>query len=108
MLLGMAASDPAPVTLVIGDEELLADRAVGEVVAAARAADPSTETHDLIGGKVEPGELTRLTSPSLFGDRSVVVIRSAHDLVKEVIAEIVSYAAHPAEETTLVLVHPGE
>ncbi|GAA3445232.1 DNA polymerase III subunit delta [Planomonospora venezuelensis] len=107
MLLGMAASDPAPVTLIVGDEELLADRAVGEVIAAVRAADPAAETHDLVGGKVEPGELTRLASPSLFGDRSVVVVRSAHDLAKEVIAEFVSYAARPAEETTLVLVHPG-
>ncbi|WP_326820883.1 DNA polymerase III subunit delta [Streptosporangium sp. NBC_01756] len=103
----MVATDPASVTLVIGDEELLADRAVGEVIAAARVADPGTEVHDLIGGKVELGELTRLTSPSLFGDRSVVAIRSAQDLAKDVIAEIVSYTAHPAEETVIVLVHPG-
>ncbi|GIH98565.1 DNA-binding protein [Planobispora takensis] len=107
MLLGMAASDPAPVTLILGDEELLADRAVGEVVAAARAADPAAEVHDLLGGKVETGELTRLTSPSLFGDRPVIVIRSAQDLAKEVITEIVSYAGRPSEETVLVLVHPG-
>ncbi|MFB9891960.1 DNA polymerase III subunit delta [Planobispora takensis] len=103
----MAASDPAPVTLILGDEELLADRAVGEVVAAARAADPAAEVHDLLGGKVETGELTRLTSPSLFGDRPVIVIRSAQDLAKEVITEIVSYAGRPSEETVLVLVHPG-
>ncbi|MEV8633222.1 DNA polymerase III subunit delta [Streptosporangium sp. NPDC051023] len=107
MLLGMAATDPALVTLVVGDEELLADRAVGEVIAAARAADPGAEVHDLVGGKVEPGELTRLTSPSLFGDRSVVAIRSAQDLVKDVIAEIVSYTANPSEDAVLVLVHPG-
>ncbi|MFF4987631.1 DNA polymerase III subunit delta [Streptosporangium saharense] len=107
MLLGMAATNPAPVTLVVGDEELLADRAVGEVVAAARAGDPGAEIHDLLGGKVESGELTQLTSPSLFGDRSVVVIRSAQDLAKDVIAEIVSYAASPSEDTVLVLVHPG-
>ncbi|MEU0517440.1 DNA polymerase III subunit delta [Streptosporangium sp. NPDC006007] len=107
MLLSMAATDPAPVTLVVGDEELLADRAVGEVIAAARAADPGAEVYDLIGGKVELGELTRLTSPSLFGDSSVVVIRSAQDVVKDVAAEIVSYTANPAEDTVLVLVHPG-
>ena len=107
MLLDMAAIDPAPVILILGDEELLADRAVSEVIAAVRAADPTAEVHDLPGAKVELGELTRMTSPSLFGDRSVVVIRSAQDLVKDVIAEVVAYAAHPAEETVLVLVHPG-
>ncbi|GAA3132228.1 DNA polymerase III subunit delta [Planomonospora alba] len=107
MLLGMAATDPAPVTLVTGDEELLADRAVGEVVAAVRAADPAAEVVDLVGGKMEPGELTRLTSPSLFGDRSVVVVRAAQDLAKDVVSEIVSYVAAPSEDAVLVLVHPG-
>lgn len=105
--LGMAATDPAPVTLVVGDEELLVDRAVGEVVAGVRAADPGAEVHDLAGGKVESGELTRLTSPSLFGGGSVVVIRSAQDLAKEVVTEIVSYAADPAQDAALILVHPG-
>ncbi|WP_431898665.1 DNA polymerase III subunit delta [Nonomuraea sp. bgisy101] len=95
------------VTLVVGDEELLAERAVGVVVAAAKAQDAGAEVHDLVGGKVEPGELTRLTSPSLFGDRSVVVIRSAQDLSKETIAEVVGYAKNPADDTVLVLVHPG-
>ncbi|MEU7897533.1 DNA polymerase III subunit delta [Nonomuraea sp. NPDC049152] len=95
------------VTLVVGDEELLAERAVGVVVAAAKAQEAGAEVHDLVGGKVEPGELTRLTSPSLFGDRSVVVIRSAQDLSKETIAEVLGYAKNPADDTVLVLVHPG-
>ncbi|WP_214414309.1 DNA polymerase III subunit delta [Sphaerisporangium fuscum] len=100
-------TDPAPVTLVVGDEELLADRAVSSVIAAARAKDPGTQVHDLFGGKVEPGELTRLTSPSLFGDPAVVVFRSAQDLGKEVIAEIVAYTKSPSEDAVVVLVHPG-
>ena len=107
MLLDMAGSDPALVTLIVGDEELLAERAVSQVVAAARGADGGAEVHDLVGGKVTTGELTQLTSPSLFGDRSVVVIRAAQDLVKDVISEVVAYAARPSDETVLVLVHPG-
>ncbi|WP_242659311.1 DNA polymerase III subunit delta [Thermostaphylospora chromogena] len=94
-------------TLIVGDEELLAERAAQAVVNAAREADPQVEVHDLVGGKVEPGELTGLASPSLFGDRSVIVIRSAHDLPKDVITEVVSYCAHPNEDVTLVLMHPG-
>ncbi|GAB3890026.1 hypothetical protein GCM10027612_33480 [Microbispora bryophytorum subsp. camponoti] len=53
MLRDMA--NPAPVTLVVGDEEFLADRAVGSIVAAVRAEDPGAELHDLQGSKVEPG-----------------------------------------------------
>ncbi|MFB9966940.1 DNA polymerase III subunit delta [Sinosporangium siamense] len=100
-------AEPAAVTLVVGDEELLADRAVSSIVEAARAAESGAEVQELLGGKVEPGDLTTLASPSLFGDRSIVVIRSAQDLAKEVIAEIVSYAARPADDVVLVLVHPG-
>lgn len=107
MLLGMAGTDPALVTLVLGDEELLADRAVSGVVAAARAADQSAEVHDLFGAKVDSGDLTRLASPSLFGDRTVVVIRNAQDLGKDVIAEVLAYARNPSDDTVLVLVHPG-
>ncbi|MEV4392372.1 DNA polymerase III subunit delta [Nonomuraea sp. NPDC049607] len=103
----MAGTDPALVTLVLGDEELLAERAVGAVVAAARSGDPGAEVHDLVGGKMGTGELTQLTSPSLFGDRSVVVIRSAQDLPKDVITEVVSYAKQPSDDTVLVLAHPG-
>ncbi|NRQ40558.1 DNA polymerase III subunit delta [Nonomuraea sp. NN258] len=103
----MAGTDPALVTLVVGDEELLAERAVNAVVAAAREGESGIEVHDLLGGKVAVGELTQLTSPSLFGDRSVVVIRSAQDLPKEVIAEIVTYAKQPSDDTVLVLAHPG-
>ncbi|MGW0480849.1 DNA polymerase III subunit delta [Nonomuraea sp. NPDC003214] len=106
MLLDMAGTDPAPVTLVVGDEELLAERAVSAVVAAARAAE-AAEVHDLVGSKVTAGELRHLTSPSLFGDRTVVVIRSAQDLVKDVIAEVVAYAKQPSDEVVLVLSHPG-
>ncbi|GAA4582127.1 DNA polymerase III subunit delta [Planotetraspora phitsanulokensis] len=83
------------------------DRAVGAVVSAVRDADPEAEVHDLVGGKVETGELAQLASPSLFDDRSVVVIRSAQDLQKDVIAEIVKYTAHPADDTVLILAHPG-
>src|SRR5690606_26963371 len=103
----MAATSPAPVTLVIGEEELLVDREVAAVVATVRAADPEAERHELIGGKVEPGEIAGLAAPSLFGGRSIIVVRSAQDLSKDVIAEIVAYAANPAEDAVLVLTHPG-
>lgn len=107
MLLGMAGSDPAPVTLVLGDEELLAERAVSDVVAAARARDPEVEVHDLVGSRMTAGELTQLASPSLFEDRTVVVIRSAQDVGKDPAAEIVEYARRPSDDVVLVLAHPG-
>jgi DNA polymerase-3 subunit delta len=97
----------APVTLITGDEELLVDRAIGDVIAAARARDPEVEVHDLTAAQVAPGALAELTSPSLFGGGRVVVIRAAQDLAKTVAAEVGAYAANPAEDIALVVVHAG-
>ena len=45
--------DPlAPVTLAVGQEDLLLDRAVQEVVAAARAADADTDVRDLTADQI--------------------------------------------------------
>lgn len=93
--------------LIVGDEELLAERAIGEVVAAARAADPETEVTDLVPGRLETGQLAELTSPSLFGGGKVLVLRSAQDLGKDLVAEVLAYGRNPAEDVTLIVAHAG-
>jgi len=97
----------SPLTLVVGDEELLVARAVSHVVAAARAADPDVDVRDLTGGEVQPGDLAEILSPSLFAERRVLVVRDAQDLGKDAAAELIAYAAEPMPEVTLVVVHAG-
>jgi DNA polymerase-3 subunit delta len=98
----------APVTIVVGEEEFLVDRTVRELAAEARSAsDPAPDVHDTVGAELTPGEFTGLTSPSLFGGGSVVVIRGAQNAVKDVAAEITKYAAAPDPEVTLIMTHAG-
>ncbi|MDX2846566.1 DNA polymerase III subunit delta, partial [Streptomyces ipomoeae] len=97
----------APVTLAVGQEELLLDRAVREVVAAAKAADADTDVRDLSPDQLQPGTLAELTSPSLFAERKVVVVRNAQDLSADTIKDVKAYLGSPAEEITLVLLHAG-
>ena len=102
------SEDPlAPVTVAVGPEELLLDRAVQQVVAAARAADPDTDVRDLASADLQPGTLAELTSPSLFAERKVVVVRSAQDLSADSVKDVKAYLGAPAEEITLVLLHAG-
>lgn len=96
-----------PVTLVVGDEELLVARAVSELVRTARAADPGVEVGELDGAQVQPGDFTELLSPSLFAERRVLVLKAGQDLGKEAAAEVLAYLADPLPEVTLVLVHAG-
>ncbi|NJP99444.1 DNA polymerase III subunit delta [Streptomyces zingiberis] len=97
----------APVTLAVGQEELLLERAVREVITAARAADPDTDVRDLTPDALRPGTLAELTSPSLFAERKVVVVQNAQDLSADTVKDVKSYLGAPAEEITLVLVHAG-
>ena len=85
---GVPADLLVPLTLVVGDEELLVGRAVSQVVRAARAADPDVDVRDVAAGEVERGDLDDMLSPSLFGERRVLVVRAAQDLGKEVAAEL--------------------
>lgn len=103
----MADSLDAPLRLVLGEEELLVSRAVAEVAAAARAADPESDVRELAAAELVPGDLYDLLGPSLFGGRRVVVIRAAHEAKAEVVEVLRHYVADPADEVVLVLVHPG-
>jgi competence protein ComEC len=96
-----------PLTVVVGEEELLVARAVSAVVRAARVRNPETEVTELDGGALQPGDLIEVFSPSLFGDERVVVLRAAQDLSKETAAEVLAYAADPVPEICLVALHAG-
>lgn len=54
-----------------------------------------------------PHTMVEVTSPSLFGDRRVVVLRSAQDLTKDLAATVTDYLKAPADDVTLVLTHAG-
>ena len=108
------APGPRPVTLVVGDEELLVERAVAALVASATGTSPggrsgpdADDVHDVAAAALTPGELTSLTAPSLFSTGSVVVLRGAQDANKDLAAEISALAAEPPAEVVLIITHAG-
>jgi DNA polymerase III subunit delta len=96
-----------PVTIVVGEEEFLIDRAVRDLITARQDAGQAGDVHDLDAAALGPGELDSLISPSLFGGGSVVVIRAAQNAAKEVAAELTRYAASPAPDAALIMIHAG-
>lgn len=105
----MAPSDDplVPVTVIVGEEEFLADRAVSTVIAAARERDPDTEVRQLHADGVTAGVLPELVQPTLFGTYRVVVVRSVQDLDKQAAGELATYLSHPGSDMTVVLTHAG-
>jgi DNA polymerase III subunit delta len=103
---------PTPVTLVTGEEEFLVDRTVRELTAQARqvlgeAGDDGGDLHDIEASALGPGELTTLTSPSLFGGGSVVIVRGAQNAAKEIAADLAGYARAPSPDAVVILTHAG-
>jgi DNA polymerase-3 subunit delta len=108
-----AADSPAAVTLVVGDEELLVERAVSAAVAAARAAreaEPDSggaDVHDVAAAGLTAGELAGLTAPSLFSGGSIVVIRSVEDAAASLAGELTRLARSAEPDVSLILTHSG-
>lgn len=98
---------PQPLQLLLGDEEMLVERAMWAVVGVARAADPETELRRVKVSDLTPAELAEILSPSLFAEGRVVVLEGAHDAGKEIAEAVIAHARQPAEGVVLVVVHNG-
>lgn len=106
-------ADPIPadlrgrVLLVSGPEEFLAERAVATARERVRAADPEAEISDAMASSLTMADLGDLAAPSLFSSTRCVVVRQLQELPEESVPGLVDYAAAPAEDVALVLVHGG-
>ncbi len=107
----MSERSPAgpALTLVLGPEQLLADRAVMARIAQARHADPAVEVHELDAATVAPGEVTAQCGPSLFATSVLVVVRGVAEAADEVSSELSRLATEVVDldGVALVLVHRG-
>ncbi|MEV6274972.1 DNA polymerase III subunit delta [Nocardia sp. NPDC051832] len=101
---------PASVQLVLGDEELLIERAIAEITRQVRAGAPDPEAvpvDRLRAGDASTAELAELLSPSLFAEDRVIVLESAAEAGKDAVAVITEAATDPPEGVVLVVLHSG-
>jgi DNA polymerase-3 subunit delta len=107
----MAGPSPADVlgrvTLVTGKEEFLNERTVGALRDTVRRHDPEAELSETRGTDLTLATLGELAAPSLFSTIRCVVVRGLEDLPDESVDGLLGYAAAPAEDVALVLVHGG-
>ncbi|MDA3638354.1 DNA polymerase III subunit delta [Mycobacterium xenopi] len=95
--------------LVLGDEELLVERAVAAILRSVRerAGSDDVSVSRVRAGDVDAYELAELLSPSLFADERVVVLEAAGDAGKDAANVIAATAADIPSGTALVVVHSG-
>ncbi|TAM89872.1 MAG: DNA polymerase III subunit delta [Jatrophihabitans sp.] len=97
----------APLFLLVGDEELLVERAISAVGAAARRDDPATVRTERAGTDLDAATLHELLGPSLFGDARLVIVTGAQDISSATLAVLAPYLQAPGEGTVIVLAHAG-
>lgn len=97
-----------PLTLVVGSETLLADRAILRVSAAARADDPAVQRTVIAAGSDDAAaDLREATAPNLFGDGGVVVVTDVDTADDAMAAAIRQILADLQPNVFLVFTHPG-
>ena len=93
-----------PVHLVLGEDDFLAERATKAIVVQA---GEGVEVTTLRAGDVSEGEVAMATSPSLFAEDRVVVVKHAELAGKEPTEILLQACVNPAPGITLVVEHTG-
>jgi DNA polymerase-3 subunit delta len=92
-----------------GDDDFLKESTARELIAAV--LDPGTRDFnlELIRGDETTADAldTALSTPPMFADRRLVVVRDVHALKKDSRAALERYLATPAADTVLLLVDPA-
>lgn len=93
-----------------GDDDFLKDSMARELIAAV--LDPSTRDFnlELIRGDETSAEAvdTVLSTPPMFAERRMVVIRDVQELRKDARIALDRYLARPAADLVLLLVEPSD
>ncbi|MFO7191012.1 MULTISPECIES: DNA polymerase III subunit delta [Thermocrispum] len=98
-------SHPPAVHVVLGDEELLVERAVRDTLAAARRVDPAVDLTRLKAADLTAPYLLEMISSTLFSEGRVVVLEAAQSVSEEIGKAILDYAKAPSDGVVLVVLH---
>lgn len=96
------------ITLAIGGEPLLVDRAVMTVSTAVRKADPNAQRTVINAADDNAAhELREAAAPNLFGDGGIVVVTGIDAADEHLVAALREVVTDLPDGVHLVLTHPG-
>lgn len=98
---------PADVILVSGPEEYLADRAIRSVRDQLRQTSENLEIYDVDASDYASGQLLNLTSPSLFAEPRLLILKNVERCTDALIVDGIDYLTAPTADTTVILRHNG-
>lgn len=96
---------PHSVVLATGSEDYLTQRTIRSIRDQLRAQDPALEIHEIEANDYSSGQLNDLTSPSLFAEPKLVIIRGVERCTDELIEDGIAYLSSPTPEATVIFTH---
>lgn len=97
----------APVVLVSGPEDYLADRVFRELRDRVRTASPELEVTDLDASQYTRGALLDYASPSLFGEPRLIRVSNGESTNDDFIDDIITYLDRIEADVIVLLRHGG-
>ena len=104
-LVDWRAVTAAPVVLISGAEDFFAASSIREIREQLKRVDEALEIHEIEANEYASGQLLNLTSPSLFAEPRLIIIRSVERCSDELIEDVISYLEEPTSDTCVVLRH---
>ncbi len=101
---------PAPVHLIVGGDEFLAERRRMAIVQAtrdhAKNQDLPAEIHK--ASTLSAPEFLELLSPSLFAEDRIIVVWGIEEVAKDIVDILEASIKNPSEGVVLILIHNGK
>lgn len=101
---------PAPVNLIVGADEFLAERRRQVIVEATRkhAGNDDLPVEVRKASELSAPEIIELLSPSLFAEDRIIVVWGIEDVAKEIVDALEASIKDPAPGVVLILQHTGK
>lgn len=99
------AATAAPIVFISGPQEFLANRSIRAIREQMREVDEALEVHEIEASSYSSGQLLNLTSPSLFAEPRLLIIRGVEKSTDELITDGLNYLLNPTEDTAVIFRH---
>lgn len=101
------APETAPIVFISGPEDYLATEAIRLIRDSLRKSDPNLEVHEIEAAEYSSGQLLNLTSPSLFAEPRLLIVRSVERCSDDLITDGLDYLENTTDDAVVIFRHNG-
>jgi len=96
-----------PLIFVHSSEEYIHTRVTESIKNLLKQQEPDVEVHQLSASEYQPGELQVLASPSLFGEKKLLIFDDMQKMTDAFVIDGLQYVADPNPDVTFLGLHGG-